>query len=339
MIGAAFHNMGVSPNRFQYLVAPMYSFGRQMVSGIAEFSYTSLPKTSIKVSRFGLSVKSFKNDSSFARKQEGAYLALAPYWFAKIGNRTNSPISHSFLLQGIVKADIQSNTSTDYLGGFAKYTFGVNKPDHKLSVNLRTDAVFSSETDMARVTADATYRFRYLKNTMKRWVEVRGFIGNTYHYKTSLGIKEDRMGMSMSGTDGQQDLFFEDYYFGRGLVVGMWSQQRDENMGGFKSTANYGRTWNWMAAGNVYVQLPIPKIGIFGLFADLGTFHNGIALNSMINTGVGMRFGKVFGLYFPIWMSKELNNSYENSKYAEKIRFTLKMNIVNKGIKLSSLLN
>lgn len=339
MIGAAFHNMGISPNRFQYLVAPMYSFGRQMVSGIAEFSYTCLPKTSIKVSRFGLSVKSFKNDSSYTRKQEGAYLALAPYWFAKIGNRTNSPISQTFLLQGIVKADILSNTSTDYLGGFAKYTFGVNKPDHKLSVNLRTDAVFSSETDMARVTADATYRFRYLKNTMKRWVEVRGFIGNTYHYKTSLGSKEDRMGMSMSGTDGQQDLFFEDYYFGRGLLDGMWSQQRDENMGGFKSTAYYGTTWNWMAAGNVYVQLPIPKIGIFGLFADLGTFHNGIALNSMINTGVGMRFGKVFGLYFPIWMSKELNNSYGNSKYAEKIRFTLKMNIVNKGIKLSSLIN
>jgi hypothetical protein len=59
----------------------------------------------------------------------------------------------------------------------------------------------------------------------------------------------------------------------------------------------------------------------------------------MINTGVGMRFGKVFGLYFPVWMSKELNDSYGNSSYAEKIRFTLKMNIVNKGIKLSSLMN
>lgn len=80
-------------------------------------------------------------------------------------------------------------------------------------------------------------------------------------------------------------------------------------------------------------------MGIFGLFADLGAFHNGTSVTSAINTGVGMRLGKIFGLYFPIWMSKELNDSYGNSKYAEKIRFTLKMNIVNKGVKLSSLMN
>ena len=210
-----------------------------------------------------------------------------------------------------------------------------------MSVNLRTDAIFSSETEMARVTVDATYRYRYLKNSMKRWVEVRGFIGNTYHYKSTLGYNEDRMGMSLSGTDGSQDLFFEDYYFGRGMVNGLWSQQRDENMGGFKSTATayYGTTSNWMATGNVYVQLPIPKMSIFGLFADLGAFHNGTAINSAINAGVGMRLGKVFGLYFPLYMSTELKESFGNSRYSEKIRFTLKMNIINKGIKLSSLMN
>jgi hypothetical protein len=62
-------------------------------------------------------------------------------------------------------------------------------------------------------------------------------------------------------------------------------------------------------------------------------------LNSAINTGIGLRFGKAFGLYLPIWMSKELKTSFGNSNYAEKIRFTLKINLVNKGLKLSSLLN
>jgi hypothetical protein len=94
-----------------------------------------------------------------------------------------------------------------------------------------------------------------------------------------------------------------------------------------------------MATGNVYVQLPIPKMSIFGLFADLGAFHNGTALNSAVNAGIAMRLGKVFGLYFPLYMSTELKASYGNSSYSEKIRFTLKMNIVNKGIKLSSLFN
>jgi hypothetical protein len=340
MIGAAVHNMGIPFNKLQYLVAPMYSFGRQMVSGIAEVSYTTLPKRNLKLSRFGVSIKSFKMDSSSTiRKSDGAYLAIAPYYFTKIGNRKNSPFSHSFLIQGIAKYDIYSKLQDDYIGGFAKYTFELNKPDHKLSIALRNDMIKAQNVEMSRVNVESTYRFRYMRNKMKRWVEIRGFIGNTYRFKNTSGENAYRYAMSMSGTDGAQDLFFEDYYFGRGLVDGIWSQQRDENMGGFKSTSYYGTTTQWMGAGNFYLQLPIPKIGIFGLFADAGVFHNGTTINSAINMGVGIRLAKVFGLYFPVWMSKELDNSFGNSNYAERIRFTLKINVVNKGLKLSSLLN
>lgn len=340
MIGAAVHNMGVPFNKFQYLIAPMYSFGRNSVSGIAEISYTFLPKKHLKVSRFGLSVKSFKADSSSTiRKQEGAYLVFAPYWFAKLKNDRNSPISHSFLLQGISRHNNYSGLQKDYIGGFAKYAFNLDNADHKLNVTLRNDFISGTSVEMARVTVESTYKFRYLKNKMKRWVEVRGFIGNNYHFVNNGGVNTYRYAMSLSGSDGAQDLFFEDYYFGRGAISGLWSQQRDENMGGFKSTSYYGTTTNWMGAGNIYVQLPIPKLGIFGLFADAGTFYNGVSVNTAINTGIGMRLGSIFGLYFPVWMSKELHDSFGNSRYAEKIRLTLKLNVVNKGLKLSSLLN
>ena len=175
---------------------------------------------------------------------------------------------------------------------------------------------------------------------MKRWVELRGFFGNTYLFNTTAGFANTYpYGMSLSGGDGQQDLFFEEYYFGRNNISGLWSQQRNENMGGFKSTAWYGTTTNWMATGNFYFQLPIPKVGFLGLFADAGAFSNGVSINTAINTGVGIRFGKVFGLYLPVWMSKEMNDSFGNSSYAEKVRFTLKFNPIGKPLKLSSLLN
>lgn len=340
MIGAAFHNLGVPFNKFQYVVAPMYSFGRQMVSGIGEFSYTFLPKKVLKISRFGISIKSFKADSSsLIRKSEGAYLAIAPHWFAKFQNHKNSPISHNFLVQGIARYNNYGGYREDYLGGFAKYSFAVTTPDHILTTSIRTDMINGNEIKMGRINIESTYRFRYLKNKMKRWVELRGFFGNNYSFLIKEGANFYRYGMSLSGSDGAQDLFFEDYYFGRGAVDGLWSQQRDENMGGFKSTSYYGTTAHWMGAGNLYVQLPIPKLGIFGLFADIGTFYNGVSVNSAINTGAAIRFGKVFGMYFPIWMSKELDDSFGNSRYAEKIRLTLKLNVVNKGLKLSSLLN
>ena len=108
-------------------------------------------------------------------------------------------------------------------------------------------------------------------------------------------------------------------------------------MGGFKSTSNYGTTPYGMAAANLFFQLPIPT-GIFGLYADAGIFHNGVALHEAFQLGAGIRINDMLGIYFPIWMSKELNDSFGVSKYAEKIRFTLKMNIFNKPLNLAGIL-
>ncbi len=341
MIGGAVHNMGVPFSKWQYFIAPMYSTGRNMVSGIAEVSRTFLPRKGLKLGRFGLSIKSFKMDSSsLIRKQEGSFLALSPYYFAKIGNRNNSPISQTVLLQGIFKYDQYAKLYTDYSGAFASYTFGYSLPDHTVKIGLRTDFIHANDIEMARVHVTGNYKYRYARNRMNRYVDVRLFAGNVYHLKQQTTANDAyRYSFSLSGTDGAQDLFFEDYYFGRGLIDGIWSQQRAENMGGFKSTSYYGSTMNWMGTVNFYLQLPIPKFNLIGLFADAGMFYNGTTTNTAVNTGIALRLGDVFGLYFPLWMSKELNDSFGNSRYAEKIRFTLRLNIVNKGIKISGLLN
>lgn len=340
MIGAALHNNAVPFNKFQYLIAPMYSFGRQMVSGISEFSYTTRPKHAFKTSRFGVSVKSFKNDTSYSARQHGAFLVFSPYWHAKLGNRKSAgPFTHDLLVQGVSNYTITGTLDQSYYGGFVKYGAELSYPDHKLNIQLRNDFIEATDLTMSRVTLESTYRYRYARQKMKRWVEVRGFIGSIYHLNADPANSFTYpIAMSLGGTDGQQDLFFENYYFGRGNYDGVWSQQRDENMGGFKTSSWYGTTTNWMATANLYMDLPIPKMGFIGVFADYGAFHNGVSVNSAINTGFGLRFGKVFGLYLPVWMSKQLNDSFGNASYAEKIRFTLKLNPMNKPIKLSSLL-
>ena len=196
----------------------------------------------------------------------------------------------------------------------------------------------NTSDEMGRVMLEATYSFRYAKRK-KSWVSVRAFGGKQYLSKFDQAITGYQYSMSLSGTDGKQDLFVDEYYFGRNNLNGIWSQQRDENMGGFKSTAYYGTTSNQMVTGNVYAQIPVLS-GIFGVFADFGAFWNDTyTLNTAMNVGLGMRLGNVFGIYFPVWMSKELNDSYGNSAYAEKIRFTLKFNIASKPMKLSALLN
>ena len=211
--------------------------------------------------------------------------------------------------------------------------------DHNINLKLRneyyTDAKNTDE--LGRILVESTYRFRYLKKRMNRWIELRGFIGHTYlnNFSTTNAYQYS---MSLSGADGQQDLFVDEYYFGRNETQGIWSQQRDENMGGFKSTSWYGTTSYTMATANLYFQFPF-KPNIFGVFADFGTFYNGTSFNGAINTGLALRIGKVFGVYFPLWMSKQMDASYNSKNYAERIRFTLKMNIQSKPLNFMKLLN
>jgi len=348
MLGVTVHNYGIPFNKFNYLIAPMYSFGRQMVSGIGEFSYTTQPKNTFKMSRFGVSIKSFKNDT-LGNRNQSYYLTIAPYWLAKIGNRkSNGDLTQTIRLQSLFRKDQSANTITDRAGAYVEYELGINKADHKFSFKLRNEFItkLGDDEQMARLLVESKYKFRYLRNKMERWVEVRGFIGQQYLRDFDMTNPETGAGyqysMSIAGQDGTQDLFIDEYYFGRSELSGIWSQQRNENMGGFKSTVNgYGNSAFMMATGNLYVQLPI-KPGIFGAFFDVGTFHNGATLNTVYNAGLGLRLGDVFGIYFPIpgLISPQIEETFldENDKlqYAQMIRFTLKFNILNKPLNLSN---
>jgi hypothetical protein len=341
MIGAAIHNLGIPFNKWQYLIAPMYSFGRNGVSGIGELSYTVLPKYNFKSIRFGISVKTFKEDSSSLHpKSHGTFQAYSPYIYAKLGNRKNSPFNQFLTLQGILKNSYNGTYNHEYKGVFLKYEAKLTYPDHQISFELRPELIEGVDLNMKRITTSANYRLKYLRNNMERWIELRVFAGkmNLNNYISPFW-GQYAYAMSLSGTDGAQDLFFEDYYFGRGQMNGMWSQQRAENMGGFKSTSIFGTTEDWMLSTNILFQLPIPSFSILYGFADAGIFDDKSTSDTQyaINTGLALRISNVFGLYFPLWMSEDLNNSYSGTNYAERIRFTLKLNLVNKGSFVSSI--
>ena len=345
MVGAALHNYSVPFNRFSYVVAPMFSFGRKMVSGIAEVSYTTQPKRVFKLSRFGISAKSFKHDNTFQRN-ESFYLTAAPYWTAKIGNRKgNGKNTQTIHIQTMYRKDKYGTNETDRTSACIEYKFKYNRADHKLALILRNDFILNVSNDdkMARITFASKYKFRYLKNKMKRWIEVRGFIGQQYLRDYDFNTNGYQYSMALNGTDGTQDLFVDEYFFGRSDATGIWSQQRLENMGGFKSTVrSYGTSAFSMATANLYIDLPLNP-DIIGAFLDVGTFHNGMNWSTAYNAGLGIRFGEVFGLYFPIpgLMSKEIEDTFKNSsgniQYGQMIRFTLKFNLLNKPLNIAGL--
>ncbi|MBI1838316.1 MAG: hypothetical protein HYR91_13725, partial [Flavobacteriia bacterium] len=328
MFGFSIHNLGVPFKRCQYLIAPLFSTERKTVSGIAEISYSYLPKVNFKLIKLGGSIKSFGNGDN------SNFTNVSPYLYLKIGNRkAATPISQNVLLQGSYTYNATNGFYSNNTGGFVKYTFNYTTADHFFSVSVRNDFMqeLESKKNVSRASIEGIYSFRYLKNKMKRWVELRMFFGKIYASKTGSDGLNENYQYSLSGAAGKQDIFYEEYYFARNNTFGMWNQQRNENMGGFKSADWYGTTSNWLTAGNLYFQLPI-KPNCFGIFADAGAFSKSGVVYGVFNTGIGFRISKVFGIYFPLYQSQ--NESMLFTNYSSKIRFTLKMNIVNKGLRL-----
>lgn len=338
MIGAAVHNYGIPSNPFTYYLAPMYSVGRNMVSGVGDFSRTYLPTKGLKLSRIGVSIKSFKHDSTY-RNNDSYYAVLQPYWFAKIGNRKAArPVSQTIRLQGLYRYDQYGPSKEEQIGAYLAYDWSHLSPDHEFRVKLRNDFIqnLTSEESVARIGGEFNYRYRYQKQKRKSWMSLRLYAGHQYVRDFTI-VNGYRYSMSLAGMSGSQDIFIDEFYFGRNEFSGMWSQQRQENQGGFRSTSYYGTTAYGIIAANYYLQLPIPT-GIFGIFADAGSFHNGVSMNQAFQAGAAIRLGDFFGVYFPLYMSKQLNDSYGNSPYSEKVRFTLKFNLLNKPLNLNSLL-
>lgn len=342
MVGAALHNMSIPTNKFKYLIAPMYSFGRQRVSGVAELQWSFLPQKTFRISRFGLSVKSFKNENTAVRN-EGAFYAFSPYWSADIGKKGDAtPWSQNILVQGIANYRQNASFDNDYFGAFAQYSLDYKKRDYKSQSKWRVEGVSANSTSMTRATIESTHRFRYLKKSNPTWLEIRVFGGAFLVDKTSLNtpfgtFNDSRLQLSLNGTSGGQDLFMENYYFGRGANSGMFNQQRDDNHGAFKA-AGALNTSSWMATTNLYSPLPVKRLGFIGAFADLGAIGVQNGTEFVANLGLGIRLGDVFGLYFPLYSTQNMINSTGSNAYAERIRFSLKMNPVNK-ISLRKLMN
>jgi hypothetical protein len=264
----------------------------------------------------------------------------------------NSPVSQTIRVQSIYKKDQFGPTHIEHAGGYAEYNWNYKRPNYKINAKLRNEYITNLNTSdqMARILFETTCRYRYKKKKTKGWIDLRAFIGKQYLNDFDKDVNGYQYSMSLAGSDGIQDLFVDEYYFARNNVAGpsSWSQQRDENMGGFKSTSYYGTTSDLMTTGNIYLQLPI-KPGIFGVFADFGAFwnntgstgantgNNSIKVNTAADAGLAIRISNFLGVYFPLWMSNELDQSFGNSNYLTKVRFTMKFNIMNKSINLSGL--
>ncbi len=346
MLGAIFHNQTIPKNKFEYTIAPLYSFGRKTISGFADLNYAWLPAKNIRKTTLGISTKTFGNGlvaqvgpDPVDNDLTGTYITIQPYLDLQIGKpKAKTYFKQGLNLKGHYILESGELRSSNLTGGSLKYNFKYNRGVHDFAAKVKFDYynvinsldVIEDNLDLLNAGLTLEYKLSYWEEKGKE-LELRFFAGQNLFYN---GTEDGRYGYSLGGQSGTQDVTYEQYLFGRNETNGFWSNQRIENQGGFKTVSGFGVTNGSLFSTNVVAEIPF--IPLLVAYADYGLFDNGTDFESASDAGLGIRIRNKFSVYFPLYESSNIINAYEDgTRYAEKIRFTLDLT----GLKIGSLIS
>ncbi len=328
MIGAAFHNYSLAPNRFNYILAPLYSFGRKNFSGMGEFSYT-FHQSKLNIGKVGLSLASFKDENSFDGGRS-FFASISPYLRLDFSNKSKAyPLEQMVLLQGLAKQTRRGAFYLQEFGGFLTWNTFWKKGRNNFSSELRTDYVmsdFASES-AGRIMGSLEYSYDLMaKSDWKSIVRARTFFGYSYLHDVNSISTSYRYGIPLTGMNGVQDVFVEEFFLDRSSEL-----QRANNRGGFYSGSDFGVSDNWMQTNSVFIGVPTPRAipGQIGVFGNYGMFEQNGDMVSPYALGVGYELGEFFGLYYAIAESENLANAYASNSFGQRIRLTLNIDLFN----------
>lgn len=346
MLGLVFHNQTWPKNKFEYTIAPLFSFGRTNIAGLADFNYSWVPARHIRMITLGATGKTFGNGLDIADSVGSAtHYVVQPYLNFEIGKPAGKKYYRQTVqLQGHYILESGKYMENLLTGGTFRYGFRYSKRIQSLNANVKLDYFnmtdnFGSipKSDLMNLGLDANYQITYLRR-MKgngrmntKSVSLRVFLGQNLFYN---GPQSGRYGFSLGGQTGTQDVTYDQYMFGRNETSGLWANQRIENQGGFKTVSSFGTSTQMVFGSNIVIEIPYLPFAV--AYADYGIFTDSFGDNQPVSdAGLGLRISSAFAVYFPLYESTNLKNSYlPGTNYGEKIRFTLNL----KGLSLSKLL-
>lgn len=318
MIGAAIHNFSLPKNKFEYLIAPYFSFGRKTISGYAWARYKLVPTNNFKAIVFGLKTKHFGFDRADGSSN---YIALSPYVDFLIGKpKSKVHYDQKVKLQGAYNFEDGAGYYQTISGGFAKYEFNYKKRLHQLRFRARADyiSIAAENVSIANAYSNIFYKFKY-------WDQKKKHVSLQLNFAQNLlynGTNNSRYGIALGGQSGTQDVFYETFMFGRNELTGISGQRRQNNHGNFNTVSGV-TTNNQILSANLYLE--VPYVPLLGLFADAAITPHVGSVTQYTQAGIGIRFlDGDLGLFLPLIESKSLKDSYVTAgdKIWSKIRIT-----------------
>ncbi len=308
MIGALITNIRTPPNRFQFLLAPMYATGSRKFSGIGFINEAFYPngifsKINLGVSASAFTMDKFVDDNGnktflrFHKIVPGLRLTLKE---KNARSTTNRYIQFKTFFIGEDALRFYADTVRNPpLPDTVIYKYNTLKENRTLNQlllvveNYRTLYPYRGELkieqgkDFVRAAFTGKYFFNYPGGG---GLDLRFFAGKFFYLGSKTFTKQfstDRYHLNMTGPNGFEDYTYSDYFLGRNEFEKLPSQQIMVRDGAFKIRTELladkvGKTDDWLMAINLSSGLPagIDPLSLLPgefplqlkIFADIGTY-------------------------------------------------------------------
>lgn len=286
-VGLLIHNYSIPNNKFNFLVAPMYSFSAKAMTGAGRLEYNIFhQRDDWKLSASGFTYHMNYLEDDFGKQVRTRMYRLTPsvewkhqlddwqstkFWdlrlrYMRIGEQAFTYQQADSNLYHIGTA----NTTTNLLQFTAKF-----QDDRVLYPYQWTFDVQQAHKWM-RLGVTGKFLFNYSQHK-NEGIRVRFFAGKFLYLTDKSNVNTlaySRYNLTMNAPTGAYDYMYSGYYVGRNQYNGWMSQQMIERDGFLKvSTPNLstpiGLTDNWLTSLNTTFDIPHLPLRIF---ADLGTY-------------------------------------------------------------------
>jgi Peptidase family M1 domain len=345
MLGVLFHNYTLPQNKFQFVIAPMYSTKSKQVNGIGRLSYSFYPGNNGQKIQLAVAGETFTGDNytdSTNKVNPQRFSKIVPsvkYVFANKNPRSSITKFIQWKTFLINEQQILFTRDTvkqvDVITYPTKFRY-INQLQFVLENNRKLypykGTLQAEQGDgFARVAFTGNYFFNYAKGG---GIDVRLFAGKFFYLGDKTFIRQfetDPYQLNMTGPKGYEDYTYSNYFVGRNEFEKMPSQQIMIRDGGFKVRTDYlsnkiGKSDNWLVAANFTTTIPrsINPLSVlpFNLpikaFFDIGTYADAWKKNAptarfVYDAGLQLSlFKNVVNVYVPLLYSKEYKEYYKS---------------------------
>ncbi len=324
MIGAAFYNGLIYPQKIEYLFAPMFAFGSQQLNGIAALRnnyFYGYDKTLDRIS-FSLNARQFNyhNQPSLQKFRRIAFdtkFILSPK-IARADKQVEIETKHIYInrdrsMLSNMENSIQQ-TRQDYLINILEATFLHNQTLHPYQVAAKL------EQGNEYLKASFTWQ-KQINYTASKVLQIRGFIGAFFYNQSPLDVR-----FRLNGPTGTQDYTYSQTYFRRSDAN---PRQINKGDGYFKTVTNIGQSGDWLTSINFRTNLPFTNL--IEAFADIGISET--TSNLQYDAGFTLALiPDIAEIYIPIIISEDIRedlSSRNRAKILDRISFRINFDLLD----------